>query len=218
MCKFVYGQAVIARTHGQRGADNAAWRHLRVCSTLNPQTKCRFAILEFMEYSSNTNYIYDPLQKSAMREKRFLMMVRELMECARGFERYSAAHVRELGLTPAQFDIIATLGNTQGMSCKELGEKTLITKGTMTGVLDRLEAKGMLNRHPCADDGRSWITKLTPEGQAFFEQIFPAHMHSLRPLVEHFGDDQLDAMRAQLQQLRTAFETIQPADIKIRSA
>ena len=35
------------------------------------------------------------------------------------------------GLTHAQFDIIATLGNTPGMSYKELGDKTLITKGTL---------------------------------------------------------------------------------------
>src|SRR5258706_16363153 len=101
-----------------------------------------------------------------MREKSFLRMVRELLECARGFEHYSAAHVRTLGLTGAQFDIIATLGNTRGMSCKELGEKTLITKGTMTGVLDRLEAKGLLERPPPPEGGRSWITALTDEGQA----------------------------------------------------
>ena len=32
---------------------------------------------------------------------------------------------------------IATLGNTPGMSYKELGDKTLITKGTLTGVIER---------------------------------------------------------------------------------
>ncbi len=152
-----------------------------------------------------------------MREKHFLRMVRELMECARGFERYSAAHVRELGLTPAQFDIIATLGNTQGMSCKELGEKTLITKGTMTGVLDRLEAKGLLNRHPCAEDGRSWIAKLTPAGQSLFETIFPAHMQSLRPLFEQFGTEQLETLREQLHQLRMAFENTETPSPETRS-
>jgi MarR family transcriptional regulator, 2-MHQ and catechol-resistance regulon repressor len=143
-------------------------------------------------------------------EKRFLMMVRQLMECARGFERFSAVHVRELGLTPAQFDIIATLGNTAGMSCKELGEKTLITKGTMTGVLDRLEAKGLLHRHPSSADGRSWIMKLTPAGQKFFEEIFPAHLHSLRPLIEQFDKQQLDDLYRRLSQLRSAFEIPPP--------
>lgn len=81
-----------------------------------------------------------------MRTKRYMPLVRALIECAQSFERCSGAHVRELGLTPAQFDIIATLGNTDGMSCKELGEKTLIIKGTMTGVLNRLEQKGLLSR------------------------------------------------------------------------
>ncbi len=38
-----------------------------------------------------------------MREKHFLRMVRELMECARAFERYPARHLRELGLSPAPF-------------------------------------------------------------------------------------------------------------------
>ena len=140
-----------------------------------------------------------------MLDKRFMRVVRELMECAQGFERLSSAHVRELGLTPAQFDIVATLGNTQGMSCKELGEKTLITKGTMTGVLDRLEDKGLLTRHPSPDDGRSWNLKLTRKGQNLFEQVFPEHVNYMRPYFAQFSESELEAMRAQLHRLRLAF-------------
>ena len=55
----------------------------------------------------------------------FLPMLRELARCYQAFEAYSGAHVRSLGLTPSQFDIVATLGNTPGLSFKELGEKTL---------------------------------------------------------------------------------------------
>jgi MarR family 2-MHQ and catechol resistance regulon transcriptional repressor len=49
-------------------------------------------------------------------------------------------------LTPSQFDIIATLGNTPGMTLQGIGEKTLITKGTLTGVVDRLQEKGLVDR------------------------------------------------------------------------
>ena len=66
----------------------------------------------------------------------FLPTLRELVRCYQAFEVFSAAHVRTLDLTPPQFDIIATLGNTPGMTFKELGEKTLITKGTLTGVMN----------------------------------------------------------------------------------
>ena len=39
-----------------------------------------------------------------------------------------------------------------GMTCKELGEKLWITKGTLTGVLDRLEAKGLVQRERKIED------------------------------------------------------------------
>ena len=141
-----------------------------------------------------------------MRQKLFMPVARELIECARAFELCSNAHVRELHLTPAQFDIIATLGNTKGMTCKELGDKTLITKGTMTGVLDRLEGKGLLERLPSPQDGRSWITRLTNKGQAVFEDIFPAHIKHLEPLFADISDKELCTMRAQLRRLREAFD------------
>ena len=146
-----------------------------------------------------------------MRSKRYLPLIRALVECARSFEHCSGTHVREMGLTSAQFDIIATLGNTDGMSCKELGEKTLITKGTMTGVLDRLQEKGLLSRHHSPEDGRSWITKLTVKGQTLFEDIFPKHLAHLAPLFINFTDLELDNMRQQLCGLRTAFEAANPA-------
>ena len=73
-------------------------------------------------------------------------MLYELVRAYQAFESYSAAHIRNLGLTAPQFDIIATLGNTSGMSFKDLGEKTLITKGTLTGVIDRLEDKALVDR------------------------------------------------------------------------
>jgi DNA-binding MarR family transcriptional regulator len=146
-----------------------------------------------------------------MRNNRFMPLVRALVECTQGFEHCSSAHVRQLGLTPAQFDIIATLGNTPGMSCKELGEKTLITKGTMTGVLDRLEQKGLLSRHDSPDDGRSWITRLTRKGQAMFEQIFPEHLAYLAPYFANFTESELDTMHQQLTRLRAAFEPPPPA-------
>ena len=76
----------------------------------------------------------------------YLTLIKQLAEAYQAFERYSASHVRELGLTPTQFDILATLGNQRPMTCKELGEKTLIMKGTMTGVLDRLTIKGLIDR------------------------------------------------------------------------
>jgi len=105
--------------------------------------------------------------------KRYLRSIRLLAECMQLFEQASNRNVRQFGCTPAQFDIIATLGNTAGMTCKELGEKTLITKGTLTGVLDRMEQKGLIQRERGGEDRRQLFVKLTPQGEATFGEIFP---------------------------------------------
>ncbi len=106
----------------------------------------------------------------------FLPTVQALVQCYQAFEAYSAAHVRKSGLTPPQFDIIATLGNTAGMTATELGEKTLITKGTLTGVVDRLSARGWVERVAHESDGRCQIIRLTRSGEGLFAKAFPAHM------------------------------------------
>ena len=105
-----------------------------------------------------------------------LTTIQALVQCYQAFEAYSGAHVRELGLTPPQFDIIATLGNTPGMTATELGDKTLITKGTLTGVVDRLIARGWVERMAHESDGRCQIIRLTAAGEALFAEVFPSHM------------------------------------------
>ena len=106
----------------------------------------------------------------------FLPTLQALVKCYQAFETYSAAHIRTLGLTPPQFDIIATLGNTSGMTATELGEKTLITKGTLTGVVDRLAIRGWVERVAHESDGRCQIVRLTPAGETLFAEVFPAHI------------------------------------------
>ncbi|WP_035053367.1 MarR family winged helix-turn-helix transcriptional regulator [Andreprevotia chitinilytica] len=143
-----------------------------------------------------------------MSKERFLPLLRELARCYQSFETASGRHIRALGLTPPQFDIIATLGNTPGMSCGELGEKTLITKGTLTGVLDRLEARKLLVREVNNADRRSMIVRLTPAGEALFDEVFPAHLAYMRAHFAPLDDAALLAMQTQLQHLRKAFETV----------
>ena len=134
----------------------------------------------------------------------FLPTLRELANAYQAFEAYSAAHIRTLDLTPAQFDIIATLGNTPGMPFKELGEKTLITKGTLTGVVDRLTAKKLVQRVASTSDGRSQIVQLTPQGVALFERIFPDHLAHLQRAFVELSAEELANLETSLKHLRNA--------------
>jgi MarR family 2-MHQ and catechol resistance regulon transcriptional repressor len=134
--------------------------------------------------------------------ERYLKSVRLLAECMQGFERFSGESVRQHGLTHAQFDIIATLGNTPGMSYKELGERTLITKGTLTGVIERLEQKGLVVRERSNDDKRSFFVRLTPAGEQVFGDVFPKVVAHGKQLFTGYGDAEFDALDAALGKLR----------------
>lgn len=131
----------------------------------------------------------------------FLKTLRGLATCYQAFEAYSGTHVRGLGLTPAQFDVIATLGNTPGMSCRQLGEKTLITKGTLTGVLDRLEARGVIERTPSAEDRRSIFVKLTGKGEHLFDRVFPVHIAWLKTAFSVLDPNELTTLERLLSKL-----------------
>jgi DNA-binding MarR family transcriptional regulator len=137
----------------------------------------------------------------------FLPVLRELAEAYQAFEAYSSAHIRTLDLTPPQFDIIATLGNTSGMPLKELGEKTLITKGTLTGVVDRLADKKLVQRIASPSDGRSQIVQLTPQGEALFAQVFPEHLDYMAQAFTELSAQDLVSIESHLSRLRTAFKT-----------
>ena len=136
----------------------------------------------------------------------YMPTLRQLIRCTQAFERFSGAHLKKMGLTESQFDVIATLGNTAGMTCKELGERTLITKGTLTGVLDRMEARGLLTREADADDARRSHIALTRKGVVLFEASFPEHLRHLQRAFDRIPAAELARLHQHLSDLRLAFE------------
>jgi MarR family 2-MHQ and catechol resistance regulon transcriptional repressor len=135
----------------------------------------------------------------------FLPTLRNLVSTYQAFERYSAPHIKAMDLTMTQFDVIATLGNQPPMTCKELGEKTLVTKGTLTGVLERLEAKGIVERKINPEDGRSQMICLTESGQAIFARIFPEHLEYLDQAFKKLSAEQLKQIEDSLSLLKNIF-------------
>lgn len=135
----------------------------------------------------------------------FMPTIRELVRTYQAFSTYSERHIREMGLTPPQFDVIATLGNTDGMSMKAVAEKTLVTKGTLTGIIDRLEEKHLVRREVPDGNRRSFTLVLTPEGQHLFEQVFPAHISYLKERFDRLDKSDLQQLQALLGKLRQIF-------------
>ena len=135
----------------------------------------------------------------------FLPIIKELARTYQGFEAYSSAHIRGLGLLPVQFDVIATLANQPPMSFKQLGEKTLISKSSLTGVVERMAQKGLIATQENPDDARSHLLRLTGKGQTIFEQAFPEQMKHLEKVFEKLSKKQMQEIEASLKTLKSIF-------------
>ncbi len=147
------------------------------------------------------------MELPALKDDPILKVLRPLVEAYLAFWRTDSRHVRSLKLTPSQFDVIATLGDTDGMTCTELSAATLVTKGTLTGVLDRLEAKGLIRRESVVDDRRSIKINLTDKGDQLYRKTFAAHVAFIRPFFEQaLTRKDAEQLRTLLLRIRRSFE------------
>lgn len=98
--------------------------------------------------------------------------------------------LRELDLTLPQACALTYLLGDAAKSCTHLARDALVTSQTMTGIVNGLEAKGYVSRHPSPDHGRVHLVRLTPEG----EQLALAAERTIseveRSVTDAFGPDE----------------------------
>lgn len=137
----------------------------------------------------------------------FLQLIRSIAGANQAISMFEANAHRSAGsgLTTSQANVLFTLGNTDGLTCADIGAATLITKGTLTGVIDRLIAKGLVERWEDAYDARRTIIALTSKGERLFQKTFPDHVALLKSRVDGLSvADQQQLTRA-LEQIELAF-------------
>ena len=80
-------------------------------------------------------------------------------------------------IEPWEFDVLAALrraGSPYELSPGRLLRETMVTSGTMTNRVDRLTARGFVERYPDPDDRRGVLVQLTPEGKRAVDAAFEA--------------------------------------------
>ncbi len=120
-----------------------------------------------------------------LKDDPYLKILRPLVEAYQAIFQMGDRHIRSMGLTPPQFDVIAELGGTPGMTCRELSQSTLLAKASLTGILDRLVAKGLIVRQAVPYDRRATNICLTRKGEVLYRKVFPAQANLMRPYFEN---------------------------------
>jgi len=90
-------------------------------------------------------------------------------------QRRFAAHVDQHDLTPAQFNVLAQLQQTPGISQQQLTDRLFVTKGNVVGILNRMEQCGLVKRQPHPEDGRTHRLYLTAPGAELAARVVPEH-------------------------------------------
>jgi DNA-binding MarR family transcriptional regulator len=108
------------------------------------------------------------------------------------------------GLTLPQFDVLANLGMTEGITQQELAAKLLVTKGNVVGLLDRMETADLVERRPDPRDRRANRVYLTRRGRAALHEAFPAHLGVLQDVMSRFSASDHQALLRLLDKTRCA--------------
>ncbi|MBN2752364.1 MAG: MarR family transcriptional regulator [Rhodospirillaceae bacterium] len=113
------------------------------------------------------------------------------------------------GLAPGEFDVLATLRRSnrpEGLSPNELLAEMMITSGTMTHRLDRLEQAGRVERHPHPEDRRSVRVVLSEAGRKLVDQAVQVHLDNQKRLLAGLDQPSQDALSVLLKTWLNQFE------------
>ena len=93
-----------------------------------------------------------------------------LYACSRETIKLYKPFLDEIDLTYTQYIAMMVLWEKESVTVKELGEALYLDSGTLTPLLKKMEAKGLITRRRSEQDERSLIVSLTEEGTALRER------------------------------------------------
>lgn len=91
-------------------------------------------------------------------------------DAGRALERLLIAQTRASGLGMLEFLVLARAAESNGVTSGEVGRLLGLSTSTMTGLLDRLAADGLVRRHPHPTDGRLLLVRATTKGKRLHER------------------------------------------------
>nr|WP_324605047.1 MarR family transcriptional regulator [Streptomyces sp. NRRL S-1022] len=135
-----------------------------------------------------------------------------LHAASRAFNGVYRVVLKELGLTYPQYLVMLVLWEQGELPVKKLGEQLRLDSGTLSPLVKRLEAAGLVRRERSAEDERSVLVQLTGEGTALRGRALEVP----RRIMSATGFDlaEIVDLRARLDQLTTALDAAAEAEAR----
>jgi DNA-binding MarR family transcriptional regulator len=132
-----------------------------------------------------------------------IKVVGRVSRLSRLFDRRLADNFARFGIENWMYDVMATLrrsGEPYELTAGELVRQTMVTTGAITNRIDRLEARGFVER-ASAPDRRKVIVRLTPAGVELVDEVVHAHADTERQLLSSLSGRQQQELATMLRVL-----------------
>jgi MarR family transcriptional regulator, 2-MHQ and catechol-resistance regulon repressor len=129
-----------------------------------------------------------------------------LMQTSKSVQERMRLEMTKNNLSITEFSVLEVLYNIGKQTIQQIGNRILISSGSMTYVIDRLELKGLLNRSSCPDDRRVIHVTLTDDGNNLMENIMPKHQALVDNMFSSLNNDESEILVKLLKKVSTRIE------------
>lgn len=151
-----------------------------------------------------------PSASSAADQARALKLWVVLARAHAAVVAHVEAHVARHGLTVAEFGVLEALYHKGPLLLGDVQRKILVSSGGVTFLVDRLAAKGLVERQVCEEDRRARYAALTKDGEKLMRRIFPEHAAMLERALGALHEDEQQEATALLRRLGLAAAELDP--------
>lgn len=109
-------------------------------------------------------------------------------------------------LSITEFSVLEVLYHKGKQTIQHIGNSLLISSGSMTYVIDKLEQRGLLNRCACPDDRRVIHVTLTDDGKNLFESLIPKHQNFVHYMLASLSHNEVDMLVKLLEKVKKSME------------
>jgi len=119
----------------------------------------------------------------------------------------SSERLLRLGVSMAQLHIMYTLQRTGEMTMSHLADFLNVSLSNATGLIDRLEERGFIERDRVPTDRRIVLVRVTPSGEQMLDQVDALSDELLRSVLGHLSTSQLRGVGHAMSALRDAVDS-----------
>lgn len=109
-----------------------------------------------------------------------------------------AARFKPFDITTEQWSVLSRLSEQEGISQKELANRSLKDQPTVTRILDCLERKDLIRKTANAEDRRSFLIYMTEKGKVVVGELLPHFHQALADVTEGIPEKQIELFRETL--------------------